>query len=84
MSAWTMFQTLGTTVEFRWVLLVVLLVEEGWGGGLRWDTRPRRGVIVGVEEDVRGEAWAESETGDGAEVERGVWHGTVTGIKVGL
>lgn len=60
---------------------------------MRWDARPARGAIVGVEEDVGAEAGtgiealAEAETGEGtgagddAEVETGDAYGTVTGIK---
>lgn len=71
-----MLQTLGTTAGFLCVLLLILLlllllllVEEGRRGGARWEARPRRGVIVGVKEDVGADvgrgvgAWAEAKTG---------------------
>lgn len=52
-----MLQTLGTAAELLLLmLLLVVVVEEGWSGAARGEARPRRGAIVGVEEDICAEA----------------------------
>lgn len=69
-SLWTTLHTLGTTDGLLWVPMPLREEGRGWRVEVRWEARPRKGVMVGPGEEEAGaevgsgaEAGAEAETG---------------------